>query len=208
MNPKNSIIVVGRQYGSGGRAVGKLLADRLGIPYYDKELLTEASKKFGIDSEILQFTDEKKPGIFRTIFSSFLGNSTYDYTQPSMSHEKLYEVQSSAIINIAKQSPCVIVGRTSDYVLREDPRLISVFIHADIKTRALRIIHRNEIDTLEKAEMVCRRKDKQRSEFYRYFTGRVWGAADNYDLTLDSTNLEIDSIVDLIIDYISRKKTV
>lgn len=205
VKPEDAVIIIGRQYGSGGRAVGKLLAEKLHIPYYDRELLIEASKKFGIDTEILRFTDERRPGIIRSIFSAFYGNTNYDYTQPSVSHEKLYEVQSSVIQNIAKQSGCIIVGRTADYVLRNHPGLISVFIHADVKKRAERVLENSEAPTLDKAEILCRKKDKERSEFYNYFTGKIWGAAENYDLTIDSTNIDFDTITELIIEYISKK---
>lgn len=202
----NQIIVIGRQYGSGGREIGRIIADRLTVSYYDKELLTEASRKSGIDSDIFSQADEKKPGIFRSFFSSFYGAPSYDCSQTSMSAEKIYEAQSRVIRMIAEKSPCVIVGRTADYILRENPNLVSVFIHADKIYRGRRLISRKEADNIDDAIALAEKKDKDRSEFYAYFTGRKWGYAPNYDMSVDSSLLSADNTAELILQFIRTKK--
>lgn len=199
------IIVIGRQYGSGGRAIGKKIADRLAIPYFDKEILTEASRKSGIDSNVFSTADEKKPGILRSFLSSLYGSTIYD-TQSAMSPEKIYEAQSRVIKAIAENGPCVIVGRTADYILRDKKNLVSIFIHASEKHRARRLISRSEASETSRAISIALKKDKERSEFYGYFTGRKWGDAANYDLSVDSSAISQDDLVDIILQFLAKKK--
>lgn len=204
MRANDFIIVIGRQYGSGGREIGKILANRLGIAYYDKELLGEAARHMGFREEIFAKADERKPSIMRSIISLSFGAVCYN-SEGGLSPEVIYERQSNVIRAIAKKGACVIVGRTADYILRESPRMTSIFIHADINTRAKKIMGRMKCKNLEEAAEIARKRDKLRQGYYNYFTGRQWGAADNYDMALNASTLPADGIAEIIISYLLKR---
>lgn len=202
--PEDLILVIGRQYGSGGRMIGKQLADRLGLRYYDKELLSEAARHFGICPEVMAHADEKKPNLLRSLFISSYG-VTESYGPETLSAEGLYKVQSCVIDKIADEGGCVIVGRTADYVLRHRPHVASIFLHSCESHRCRRIVERGEAPNEKKALELLKRNDKERESYYNYFTGRHWGAASNYDLTVDASLLGNDAAIEIIELYLRKR---
>ena len=203
----NYVITIGRQYGSGGREIGRLVADALGIKYYDKELLTESSKASGVNPEVFEAADERTPSFFSNIWSFNLGFNAGSYLLGSspISDEKIYAAQSNVMKTLARNSSCLIVGRSADYVLRDHPGLISVFIHSSIEDRILRIMNRRGIDSAEKAREIAEKKDKLRASYYNFYTDKVWGDAAGYDLSIDSSKLPADAVADFIVSYVKAR---
>lgn len=192
---KERVIVIGRQAGSGGRALGKAIAGILGIPYYDRELLKECSERFGYDREIFEMADERRPSPFR----SFL-NSRYGLGETSPLHgEGLYNVQSKVIHQLGQEGSCVIVGRTADYILREHPGLFSIFLHAPEEWRARAMHERGEAKSPSEALAILRRADSRRKDYYNYFTPGGWGKAENYDICIDSSRFTTEELARIIV---------
>ena len=203
----NYVITIGRQYGSGGREIGRLVADALGIKYYDKELLMESSKASGVKPEVFEAADERTPSFFSNIWSFNLGFNTGSYLLGSspISDEKIYAAQSNVMKTLAQNSSCLIVGRSADYVLRNHPGLISIFIHSSIEDRILRIMNRRGINAAEKAREIAEKKDKLRASYYNFYTDKVWGDAAGYDLSIDSSKLPADAVADFIVSYVKAR---
>lgn len=203
----NYVITIGRQYGSGGREIGRLVADALGIKYYDKELLMESSKASGVKPEVFEAADERTPSFFSNIWSFNLGFNTGSYLLGSspISDEKIYAAQSNVMKTLAQISSCLIVGRSADYVLRNHPGLISIFIHSSIEDRILRIMNRRGINSAEKAREIAEKKDKLRASYYNFYTDKVWGDAAGYDLSIDSSKLPADAVADFIVSYVKAR---
>ena len=199
----NLVITIGRQFGSGGRKVGKLLAEKLDIPYYDKELLAEAAKGSGICQEIFENHDEKPTRSL--LFSLVTGMQMHGdpgsmYMDMPLNH-KIFLAQFDAIRRIASEGPCVIVGRCADYVLRDNPNAVSVFVKADIHQRVERAVSLYGVDPA-KAEETVRKADKQRASYYNYYATATWGDVNNYDLCVDTGKLGIEGTVELIEQYL------
>lgn len=194
---KKIIITIGREFGSGGKCVADILGTRLGIPVYDNELITRAAQESGFSKDFFVQSDERKR--FFSLSSIFSGNYGGD-SENYMSDKGLFKIQSETIRKIASQGSAVIVGRCSDYILREDESVLSVFLTCPDAKRAERVAERMGI-TLEKALEVIEKKDKGRAEYYNYYTFGNWGAASTYDLCLDSSILGIEGTAELIIDF-------
>ncbi|MBD5296076.1 MAG: cytidylate kinase-like family protein [Bacteroides sp.] len=203
MSSTDLIIVVGRQFGSGGRRIGKALAEAFGLEYYDKEVLSEAARQFGYSPDIFARYDERRPSPLRSLFSNAFGVA--DSYENSMSSEGIYERQSRVIRKLAEKSGCVFVGRSADYILRDHPRLVSVFLHAPIDKRAEAIVARGDAPSIEKGMDMARRLDSNRENFYNYFAGDGWGRADNYHLSLDSALLGYEGTLDVIRNFIRNR---
>lgn len=201
--PKEHIIVIGRQFGSGGREIGRLLAKRLGVPYYDKELLLEAAKRLGFRHELLEKADERRPSRFRALIDAGYGSPTFGLA--GLGRDRIYLAQSEVIRRIVAEGPCVIVGRTADYIARDDSRLTSIFLHCDDAARARRIVGRHDCADEEAAIEMAHKRDQHREKYYNYFTGRRWGHAANYHLTLDVSRLTADAAVSLIMQFLELK---
>ena len=199
------IIVIGRQYGGTGRKTGRALAENLGLPYFDKEIINKVSASYGYDPDILHRADEKKPSPFRSMLLGKYGVMDMYATSP-LSRESLYEAQTNVIRQICNEGSCVIVGRTADYIMREHPGLISIFIHAPKEWRAQNLIKRGEASSLQDALIKIKKADNDREGYYNYFTGRKWGSADNYHLTLDASLISPEDMVDMISRYVSIHK--
>lgn len=168
------IIVIGRQFGSGGRKIGMAVARMLGIPYYDKMIISKVATRFGYDPEILLGADEKKPSLFGSILPGKYGIMD-TYASSPISKESLYDLQTQVIRQICLEGSCVIVGRTADYIMRDHPGLLSVFIHAPEEWRAANLVNRNEAKSEQEAHSLIRKADSGRQGYYNYFTGRNWG---------------------------------
>ena len=203
----NLVITIGRQFGSGGRQVGRLLAEKLDIPYYDKELLAEAAKDSGICQEIFENHDEKPT---RSLLFSLVtgvqmhGDPGSMYMDMPLNH-RIFLAQFDAIRRIASEGPCVIVGRCADYVLRDKPNAVSVFVKADIRQRVERAVSLYGVDPA-RAEETVRKADKQRASYYNYYATATWGDVNNYDLCVDTGKLGIDGTVELIEQYLRLRE--
>ena len=187
---KQGIITISREFGSGGRTVGKAVARKLGIPCYDAELITEMAKQSGFAEDYVREAGEYAPGgLLNSMFTSRAGGPTNE--------DILWQIQCNMVAQLAKKGPCVIVGRCGDYILRDRPDVLKVFVHADMAFRAKRIV---EVygQREESPEQRLKDKDKRRSTYYRFYTGRKWGQLDTYDLMLNSGVLGIEKCTELI----------
>lgn len=188
---KNRVITISREFGSGGRTIGKKVAEQLGIPCYDSELIQKIAEESGFDAKFVQEAGEYAPGGFLSNLSSrTFGPTNEDY---------LWKIQYQIISRLAGQGPCVIVGHCADYILRDKADCLRVFIHADAQFRARRIVQEYG-ERAESPEQRLRDKDKRRAAYHRFYTNMKWGHAQNYDLTLNSGTLGIDKCVEIIRD--------
>ena len=202
-----SIITIGRQYGSGGRDIGMKLAEKLGIKCYDNELLDRAAKDSGICQELFENHDEKPSNSF--LYSLVMDTYSMGYASAALSgmpiNHKVFLAQYNAIKEIAKEGPCVMVGRCADYALDDNPNLISVFIYGDLDKRIRRIATKYDL-TDAKAKELIQKTDKQRSSYYNYYTSKRWGDISSYNLCINSGILGLDETVNNLIDFIQRKE--
>lgn len=198
------VICIGRQFGSGGRELGRRLAEKLGIEYYDNRLLSEAATRAGLLPELVERQDEQMPGLFSgsVAFAMGLVGSSPFAGPSAVSPDGVYKAQSEVIRSLAESRSCVIVGRTADYVLRDNPRCISVFVHAPEDACVERILSRGDKSSEAEARAMCRKRNKARAAYYNFYTDRRWGHADNYHLSIDSSRLPLDAIVDLVAEYV------
>ncbi len=199
----NTIITIGRQFGSAGREIGKLVAEHYSIPFYDKDLLTRAAKESGFCEEMIEVHDERPTNSF--LYNLVMDTYSFGYNASSfvdmpISH-KIFLAQFDTIKKIADEGPCVIVGRCADYALLDRDNVINLFIYADIKSRTDRIMKRFDLNE-QKAKDMISKKDKQRQSYYNYYSSKKWGHADSYDLCINSSLLGIEGTKDLIIQTI------
>lgn len=201
----NTIITVGRQFGSGGREIGKMVADKYGIKYYDKELLSRAAKESGFCEEMIQNHDERPTNSF--LYNLVMDTYSFGYNASSfvdmpISH-KVFLAQFDTIKKIAEEGPCVIVGRCADYALSDFDNVLNLFIHADEDFKIKRIKERfADITTDEQAREMMNKKDKQRQSYYNYYSSKKWGRSDSYDLSINSSILGIEGTVKFITQFI------
>ncbi len=195
---KKIIISLGRQFGSGGRSLGKKLADELNIAYYDRELMDEISKHSGMDLEYLNQNDEHAPGFFDYALLGRFG------TTRLFGSSQNFVILSETIRKIAAEKSCLIVGRTADYILRNEPNLIKLFVHAPNTYRIKNVARRLNI-TPEEAENIIVRNDKERARFYDFFTDKTWGESASYDLSIDISKLGEDGTVQFLADYVRKR---
>lgn len=201
------VVNIGRQLGSGGREIGEKLSRRLGIDFYDKELINLASEESGLCREFFEKADEKASqgmvgGIFGMRFPFFS-----DGVLPSMnclSNDALFKVQSDVIRKLAAEKSCLFVGRCVDYILRDNPRCVNVFVSASREDRIARLCRLHGISENEAEEMM-NRADKKRSEYYNYYSYKTWGMASTYHLCIDSSVLGIEKTVDFIEEFVRLK---
>lgn len=204
---KNFVITIGRQFGSGGRELGKLLASTFGIEYYDKELLQEAAKQAGMSPEFFAQSDERAPSFLSGIFAVGTGyNPASCYScSSSLSGDGVYYAQSDFIRQIANEKSCVIVGRSADYVLREHPRCVNIFVHSSEEDCIARIMRRGDKPTPEQARTIAQKTNKLRANYYNFYTDKRWGDAASYDLTINTSLLKMEDAVAVIAEYIRRR---
>ena len=197
---KDIIITIGRQFGSGGKCVAEVLGRKLGIPVYDQELIMKAAQESGFSAEFFEKSDEKRRFFsLSSIFATAYSSETENY----MSDKGLFRIQCETIRNIAAQGPAVIVGRCSDYVLRDMENKLDVFLTSPLEKRAARVAERQGIDYAKAMETV-EREDRNREEYYNYYTFGNWGIASNYDLCIDSDKLGDEGTADMIIEFARR----
>lgn len=187
---KNRVITISREFGSGGRTIGKRVAEELGIPCYDNELLTKIAQDSGFNENYIQEAGEYAPG-------GFLSNAFSHRGSIQNNADYLWQIQYKIISELAEKDPCVIVGRCADYILRGKADCLKVFIHADMAFRAERIV-KVYGEREQSPEQRIRDKDKRRAAYHRFYTDMKWGHAQNYDLTLNSGTIGIDRCVEII----------
>lgn len=206
MNDK-FVINIGRQLGSGGKEIGEKLAARFGIDFYDKELINIASEESGLCKEFFEKADEKaSQGIIGGLFGMrfpFISEGAMPYSN-CLSNDALFKIQSDVIRHLAAERSCVFVGRCADYILREHPHCINVFISASKEDRIARVCQLHQINQ-EVAEEKIEKADKSRSEYYNYYSYNTWGAAATYHLCIDSSVLGIEETVQFIEEFIKKK---
>ena len=196
----NIIITIGRQFGSGGRHIGELVAKELGIPFYDEELITLAADKSNLCHEAAAEADERNANSL--LYTLAMGSSamlhTSHYQMPI--NDKLFLAQSEIIRDIASKGGAVIVGRCADYVLRNHPRTFSVFIFADTEFRIKNVLSRGDVTNAE-AESLISKTDRRRANYYNFYTGNRWGEMGNYDLAIDAGKLGESGTAKEIAEY-------
>ena len=187
---KNRVITISREFGSGGRTIGKKTAEKLNIPCYDSQLIQKIAAESGFNEEYIKEAGEYAPGGF---LSSALSHRGIAITN----EDYIWEIQCRTITDLAQQGPCVIVGRCADYILRDKADCLKVFIHADLDFRAKRIV---EVygEREQSPQQRLKDKDKRRAAYHRFYTDMKWGHAQNYDLTLNSGTLGIENCVNTI----------
>jgi len=197
----NLIISVGRQIGSGGCEIAQMLANKFGCKYYDKEILNMAAEKSGFSPKIFERSDESH-GVLESV-SGFVDKLLNPY-QNSISSENLFQIQSEVIFKIGKTENCVIMGRCADYILRNNPNLFSVFISADEDVRCKEMARRLDCD-YETAKKYITKHEAERARYYGYYTSKTWGAAENYDVCINSSLLGWEKTADFIAEIIKQK---
>ncbi len=198
------ILTIGRQFGSGGHEIGEKIAKKLGVKFYDKELLKLVAKESGLCEKVLESYDEKPTNsllysIVMDIYPSVM------YSGPTID-QQIYQATYDAIRKLSEES-CVIVGRCADYTLRDCPELVSVFVHANTDFRAARIAEEYKVSEAKAKDMLVK-TDKKRASYYNFQSEKKWGAASSYNLCVESSSLGIDGSVELIMDYIRYRKNV
>jgi len=204
MAGKHIIINVGRQLGSGGHDIGRMLALDFQAKYYDRELMNLAAKESGFSEKFFEQNDEKKgffKGLFNVQTSHFSGGSMY---KTNFSQESLFQFQSDAIIKAAKEGSCVFVGRCADYVLRDFPNTVNVFITASMDFRIGQIMNKHKFDEAA-ARKFIEQGESRRAQYYNYYTGKKWGAAESYDLCIDSSILGLQQTEQIIANFIRKR---
>lgn len=209
MSEKKTIITIGRQFGSGGHDIGEALAKELGIKLYDKDMLKRAAKESGLCEELFETHDEKPTNsfLYSLVMDTYsLGYSAGTFSDMPINH-KVFLAQFDAIKKIADDESCVMVGRCADYALEGRDDVINVFIYADLDKRIRRVARELDI-TDAKAKDIINKNDKRRASYYNYYTNKEWGAANGYDLCINSAKLGIDGAVKAILDYIELRNSV
>lgn len=209
MGERGFVITIDRQYGSGGRIIGKKLSEELGIPFYDQEILTMASETSAVGEQFFRLNDEKAGNnlLYRAI-----GGLKSSLAEPSVddgitSPENLFRFQAEVIRKVAAEGSCIIMGRCADYVLEAEAvePLIRLFVYADIPTCIRRVMEVDGVDAREALKRV-NRISKERRDYYKYYTGKEWEDMANYDLPINTSRLELDESVELIKDYLKIRK--
>ena len=198
-------VTITRQYGQGGHDLGKALATALGIGFYDKELISLAARESGIAPEVFEKADERPANSLLYSLSVGLYNYGNGLSSPMDDlpvNDKLYLLQHKIIKEKAESESFVIVGRCADYILKDYPGVVKVFIYADIESRIRRAISRHDIEPA-RAKQAIIKTDKNRANYYSFYSGQKWGQVENYDLCINTTKLSVDQAVKLITDYIS-----
>ena len=203
---KKIIITIARQFGSGGREIGEIVAKKLGIPLYDKELITEAASKGNLDENITKLADESSANslLYTLAMGSNVLGTTMHFGYKMPLNDKLFILQSEIIKERAKEGSCVIIGRCADYVLRDEENLLRIFVYGDLDHRQERIAKRHP--ELRSSQIVdaINKTDKRRSSYYNFYTGNKWGKYDNYDIAINSSTLGIEGASELISSCVEK----
>ena len=203
---KNFVINIGRQLGSGGRSIAAILAQHYGITAYDRNLIELAAKESGLSQEFFENADEKKShGFFHSIFSNRAAANALGSNDSYLSNDALFKVQSDIIRDLAERESCIIVGRCADYILRDHPRHINLFFTANLEDRIARMASEKGI-TAEQAEELIEKADRRRADYYNYYSGKTWGAAESYDLCINTSHLGFEGTAEMLKEYIDNRQ--
>ena len=207
----NTVITIGRQFGSAGREIGEKVAEYFGIKCFDKDLLTRAAQESGFCEEMIKNHDERPTNSF--LYNLVMDTYSFGYNNSSfvdmpISH-KVFLAQFDTIKKIADEGPCVIVGRCADYALADRSNVVDLFIYSDEASKIKRIMERYDLSEAKAKDMIVK-KDKQRQSYYNYYSAKKWGRADSYDLCINSGVLGVEGTVNLIVQYVEdfEKKNV
>jgi len=195
------IITISRQYGSGGRLIAQRLSEKLGVPFYDRALIEMAAKESGYEAELFENLGEQHNSNWFYNLSLF-GNSTAMQDLPL--NDKIFLAQASVIRKVADEGSCVIVGRCADYVLRDRKDCVNVFIHSDLASRIKRATEQYGLSPVKAGDEI-NKIDKQRATYYRYYSEKKWGRAENYDLSVYSDSIGLEACTDLILSFVDMK---
>ena len=198
------VITIARQYGSGGRTVGKMLAERLGISFYDKQIIHMASDESGIDVNLfgkIEAGDKIKSSLFGNKSSIYKGDLVLPGNKDFISDENLFNYQAKVIRELAEEESCIIIGRCADYVLKDDPNVLRLFFFAPKEDCIVRVMEHDGI-TGRDAENKIEKIDKHRADYYKYYTGKDWYDARNYDFCLDTTSMGYEKLVEVVKNFI------
>lgn len=203
---KKLIVTIARQYGSGGREVGEKVAKILGIPLFDRELIADAAAKGNLNEEILKKADESAANslLYTLAMGSNVLGTTMHFGYKMPLNDKLFILQSEAIKEYASEGSCVVIGRCADYVLRDEPNLLRIFIYGDLDHRQARVLERHPELKSSQVIDVINKTDKRRSSYYNFYTGNKWGKYDNYDMAINSSTLGIDGTAELIVEFAKK----
>lgn len=207
MAKTNTIITIGREFGSAGREIGRMVAKHLDIKLYDKEMLNRAAKESGICKELFETHDEKPTNsfLYSLVMDTYsLGYSSGSYTDMPINH-KVFLAQFDAIKKIADEGPCILVGRCADYALEEYDNVLSIFIHADLEARIRRIARIYDLTDAKAKELIIK-TDKKRSSYYNYYSNKRWGDVNSYDMCLNSSMLGIEGTAEAIEKLVELKE--
>lgn len=201
---EKKIITISREFGSGGRTIGRMVAEKLGIPFYDKELVEQVALESGFAPTFVEEHGEHSPG--KSFFPyAFAPQGIPGVMNGLSSADFLWHIQCNVILQLAEKGPCVIVGRNADYILKDRADCIHAYIHADIPFRADRIV-RLYGESEKSPEARLHEKDKRRRVNYQHYTGRDWGTAQNYDICLNSAKIGIEECADIIVNMVTDSK--
>lgn len=194
------IITIARQYGSGGREIGEKVAEMLGIPLYDKEIITDAAREGEFCTEVIKNADESAANslLYTLAMGSNIAGTTMHFGYKMPINDKLFILQSELIRKYAAEGSCVIIGRCADYVLRNEKNVLRIFIYGDLECRKARITERHPELKSSQIVDVINKTDKRRSSYYNFYTGNKWGKYDNYDIAINSSTLGIEGTARLI----------
>ncbi len=203
---KKIIITIARQYGSGGREIGEKVAKILGIPLYDRELIADAAAKGNFNEEIIKKADESAANslLYTLAMGSNVLGTTMHFGYKMPLNDKLFILQSEVIKEYASGGSCVVIGRCADYVLRDEPNLLRLFIYGDLNHRQSRVLERHPELKSSQVIDVINKTDKRRSSYYNFYTGNKWGKYDNYDMAINSSTLGIDGTAELIAEFAKK----
>lgn len=207
MAKTNTIITIGRQFGSAGREIGRVVAKHLDIKLYDKEMLNRAAQESGLCKELFETHDEKPTNsfLYSLVMDTYsLGYSSGSYTDMPINH-KVFLAQFDAIKKIADEGPCILAGRCADYALEEYDNVLSIFIHADLDARVRRIARIYDLTDAKAKELIVK-TDKKRSSYYNYYSNKRWGDVNSYDMCLNSSMLGIEGTAEAIEKLVELKE--
>ena len=199
------VITISRQFGSGGHEVGEKLARQLDVPFYDKALISMAAKQSGLSEEVFANADEKATSSL--LYSMVMGSYSFGARVPGINempiNDKLFIIQSDIIKKAAAEGPCVIIGRCADYILREHDNCLNVFVHASKEERVRRSVAKKDCEERKASDFVTK-KDKQRANYYNFYSNKRWDDLQNYDITIDTSRFTVDEAVELLMDAAKR----
>ena len=199
------VITISRQFGSGGHEVGEKLARQLDVPFYDKALIAMAAKQSGLSEEVFANADETATSSL--LSSMVMGSYSFGARVPGINempiNDKLFIIQSDIIKKAAAEGPCVIIGRCADYILREHENCLNVFVHASKEERVRRSVAKKDCEERKASDFVTK-KDKQRANYYNFYSNKRWDDLQNYDITIDTSRFTVDEAVELLMDAAKR----